>query len=80
MNVTSAAIMLIGGSLWAFDISTIADLRQRVRGGMGIDEQEVEEDFEEWIASTLARKERKDAAKESVVEAVKRQNDTDGKR
>jgi hypothetical protein len=70
--------MLVGGSLWALDISSISDLRRLIRGGPGADgtgrgEQEVEEDFEEWVASTLARKEQKEAAKrrEGVEEVTR---------
>ena len=65
VNVSSAALMLTGGTLWALDISSIEDLRRKVRGGMGVDgtgrsESEVEEEFEEWLASVITRKERKE--------------------
>lgn len=50
--------------LWAFDIWGIEDMRQRMRGAMGLDgsghsEKDAEEEFEEWLATTLARKEMK---------------------
>lgn len=68
MNVFSVAAMGLGGVLWHFDIQSLADLRRKVRGGLGVDgtgrgEQEVEEDFEEWVVSVLARKEDKEAVK-----------------
>lgn len=54
-------MMMTGGTLWAFDISTMDDLRRKIRGGLGIDgsgrtEKQAEEEFEEWLAGTLARK------------------------
>jgi hypothetical protein len=57
-------MMMAGGAFWAFDISTMDDLRRKVRGGLGIDgtgrsERQAEEDFEEWLAETLARKDQK---------------------
>ncbi len=64
ISVTSFMMMMAGGALWAFDISTMDDLRRKVRGGLGIDgtgrsERQAEEDFEEWLAETLARKDQK---------------------
>ncbi|KAI9747585.1 MAG: hypothetical protein M1815_004076 [Lichina confinis] len=61
LNVFSVALMTTGGVLWAFDISSLDELRTRVRAGMGIHgtEQEANEEIEEWIASTLARKDGK---------------------
>ncbi|KAF2839114.1 hypothetical protein M501DRAFT_764051 [Patellaria atrata CBS 101060] len=67
LNVASIAMMATGGVLWAFDISSMEDMRRKIRGGLGIDgsgrsEKDAEEEFEEWLATTLARKE--DKAKE----------------
>lgn len=64
LNVISWAIMVTGGALYAFDISSMDDLRRKVRGGMGVDgtgrsEQDAEEELEEWLATVLARKEEK---------------------
>jgi hypothetical protein len=70
INVTSFAIMATGGMLYAFDISSLADLRTKVRGGLGADgtgrtEKDAEEEFEEWLAGVLARKsEKENQAKE----------------
>lgn len=67
MNVASVAATVVFGTLWAFDISSLDDMRRKVRGGLGVDgsgrsEQEVEEHFEEWIAATLQRRQRKEQA------------------
>jgi hypothetical protein len=65
LNVFSGAIMVTGGVMWAADISDLKELQGVVRGGLGVDgtgktEKEAEEDIEEWVASTLARKDRKE--------------------
>ncbi|MCJ1303759.1 hypothetical protein MMC08_006570 [Hypocenomyce scalaris] len=78
MNVTSFAMMMTGGALWAFDISSLEDLRRKVRGGLGVDgtgrgESDVEQEFEEWLATVLARKEEKEKAREGgVLEEVRK--------
>lgn len=68
LNVAAVGMMMVGGLGWAFDISTLEDLRRKVRGGMGIDgtgrnEKDVEEEFEEWIATVLERKAEKEKVK-----------------
>ncbi|RMD40958.1 hypothetical protein DV735_g4168, partial [Chaetothyriales sp. CBS 134920] len=73
LNVVSFAMMATGGALWYLDINSLADARKMIRGGLGVDgtgrtEKEAEEEFEEWMASTLARKEHKNAAKEGDAE------------
>ncbi|KAI9778272.1 MAG: hypothetical protein M1839_008296 [Geoglossum umbratile] len=70
INVTSFAVMATGGMLYAFDISSLADLRRKVRGGLGVDgtEKDAEEEFEGWLASVLARKREKDIRKELTDE------------
>ena len=60
MNVGSFGLMMVGGGLWAFDISSMNELRAKVRRGMGTDgneevDAELEEDIEEWMAVMLAR-------------------------
>ncbi|KAG9230861.1 hypothetical protein BJ875DRAFT_138833 [Amylocarpus encephaloides] len=61
VNVVSSAIMVSGGLLWAFDISSVDDMRKKVRrrmGAAGSDEDKgAEEEIEEWVASILSRKE-----------------------
>ncbi|KAL2055102.1 hypothetical protein ABVK25_004440 [Lepraria finkii] len=65
INVTSFMMMITGGLLWAFDISSLEDIRSKVRGDWGVDgsgrtEGDVEEEFEEWVAGILKRKEDKE--------------------
>ncbi len=61
LNVFSVGMMAAGGALWAFDVSSLEDMRKMVRTNMGMDEvprdQESEEEIEEWVASILSRKE-----------------------
>ena len=64
LNVFSLAMMGTGGALWYLDINSITDARRMLRGGLGVDgtgksEKDAEEDFEEWMATVLARKESK---------------------
>jgi hypothetical protein len=69
LNVLSVAIMATGGVLWFLDINSMDEARRFLRGGMGVDgtgrsEKDAEEDFEEWMATTLARKEMKEELRE----------------
>ncbi|KAH8601649.1 hypothetical protein B0O99DRAFT_196785 [Bisporella sp. PMI_857] len=63
VNVLSVSMMATGGALWAFDISSIDDLRYKMRKQFGIDpdrsEKDVEEEIEEWFATVLERKDKK---------------------
>lgn len=59
--------------LWAFDISSMDDMRRKIRGGLGIDgsgrsEKDAEEEMEEWLATVLARKEEKERRRKEGVE------------
>lgn len=61
--------------MWAFDISSIDDLRRKVRGGLGVDgsgrgEQDVEEEFEEWVVTVLDRKKRKEDVRKEKGEKL----------
>lgn len=61
INVFSVGIMATGGFLWAFDISSLDDIRQKVRRNMGGNpegtDEDAEKEIEEWFGSVLARKE-----------------------
>ncbi|KAH0844145.1 hypothetical protein AYO21_02100 [Fonsecaea monophora] len=64
INVLSLSMMVTGGAMWYFDINSLAEARRKIRGGLGVDgtgksEKEAEEEFEEWMATVLARKEAK---------------------
>ncbi|KAL9095815.1 MAG: hypothetical protein Q9165_001812 [Trypethelium subeluteriae] len=68
LNVTSFAIMATGGTLWALDISNLAEMRRKMRGGLGIDgaddsDRETEEKLEEWLAAVLSRKHEEEGKK-----------------
>ncbi|KAF2453047.1 hypothetical protein BDY21DRAFT_357152 [Lineolata rhizophorae] len=63
LNVASIALTLVGGGLWAFDVSSVEELRWRLRRGLGLEakgKEEDEDEFEEWLAAVLARKEGKE--------------------
>lgn len=63
VNVLSVSMMFSGGLLWAFDISSVDDLRRKIRGNLGVDgegrESRADEEMEEWLATVLARKDEK---------------------
>ncbi|KAI1617299.1 hypothetical protein EDD37DRAFT_38782 [Exophiala viscosa] len=64
VNVLSLSMVAAGGTMWWFDINSMADARRVLRGGLGVDgtgksETDAEEDFEEWMATVLARKDAK---------------------
>jgi len=57
INVLSVGMMLGGGLLYAFDISSLDDMRKHVRASIGVDgprtDEDAEKEIEEWIASVL---------------------------
>jgi hypothetical protein len=57
VNVLSIGMMLGGGLLYAFDISSLDDMRRQVRTRIGADgprtDQDAEKEIEKWIAKTL---------------------------
>jgi hypothetical protein len=81
INVLSLAMLSTGGVLWYLDIASMEDARRKLRGGLGVDgsgrsEEEAEEDFEEWLADVLSRKEAKERKREYEGEKeVKRRNE-----
>ncbi|KAI9751890.1 MAG: Potassium channel [Chaenotheca gracillima] len=86
INVTSAAMMLTGGALWAMDVSSLDDMRKIIRGGLGVDgsgrsETEAEEELEEWLATVLARKDDKERrAKDGKGRPDRGEESSDGSR
>lgn len=69
LNTFSFAMMLVGGGMFALDVASVDELRGKVRertGGGEKANREAEEEFEEWVVSVLARKERRDAVKRLV--------------
>ncbi|KAF1809886.1 hypothetical protein P152DRAFT_142592 [Eremomyces bilateralis CBS 781.70] len=62
INVWSWAAMIGGGTLWAFDVSSMAEFRQSTRDALGWNEKEQaaqrqEQDMEDRIAKILERRE-----------------------
>jgi hypothetical protein len=61
INVFSAGVMFTGGMIWAFDISSLDDMRSKVRKSMGAtgspEDAAAEKEIEEWFDSVLSRKE-----------------------
>jgi hypothetical protein len=76
VNVFSLSMMFTGGMLWAFDISSLEDMRRKLRGELGIDgegrENAAEEEMEEWLATVLARKDEKERQKQAKKEGPSR--------
>ena len=73
VNVLSVAMMSTGGLLWYFNINSMDDARRKLRGGLGVDgsgrdETQAEEEFEEWMATVLSRKEAKETNKAGAVQ------------
>ncbi|KAI0432008.1 hypothetical protein F5Y09DRAFT_172140 [Xylaria sp. FL1042] len=66
LNVVGFAIMMTGGISWAFDISSIDDLRRMARKHIGPSggrtDEEAEREVEEWVAKVLLRKEKQQEA------------------
>ena len=56
-------MMMAGGTLWAFDISTRDELKQKIKRKRSIDgsggSEEAEKELEEWLAGTLSTKDEK---------------------
>ena len=85
VNVLSVGMMLSGGLLWAFDISSLEDIRKKVRRtNMGVNtirtDQDAEEEIEEWFASVLARKEFKALRGEKGVKDTKDKDQNEEKK
>ncbi|WYZ39184.1 hypothetical protein EsH8_III_001098 [Colletotrichum jinshuiense] len=59
LNVVSFAIMMTGGTAWAFDISSVQDLRymarRSIQGAAGQTDEAAEREFEEWAAKVLTK-------------------------
>ncbi|KAI0384353.1 hypothetical protein F5Y04DRAFT_227399 [Hypomontagnella monticulosa] len=64
LNVMGFGIMATGGLAWAFDISSVDDLRRKARRHIGTTrgytDEESEREIEEWVASVLVRKDKKE--------------------
>ena len=76
INVMSVGMMLAGGVLYAFDISSLDDMRRHVRKSIGVEgprtDEDAEKEIEEWVARTLNIQTKKEKKHEE------RLNDTEG--
>ncbi|KAL8782784.1 MAG: hypothetical protein Q9213_005108 [Squamulea squamosa] len=71
INVLSFAAMMTGGTLWAFDVSGMAELRERIRmmkkqrevkGGTNMErDQAVEREFEDFLGPSLRKGSKREA-------------------
>lgn len=68
LGVLSVGMMTVGGAMYAFDVVNVEETRRLVRSRYGWEgrksEDEVEEELEEWVATVLARKEKKEKERE----------------
>jgi len=67
----SFAMILVGGGAFALDVSSIEEVKTRMRGTEKGEEwkkmeKQVEEEFEEWVVNVLARKEKKEEVRKMV--------------
>ncbi|KAH0607699.1 uncharacterized protein H6S33_002733 [Morchella sextelata] len=84
LNTMAFAIFLVGGSMVALDVCNVEELRGKARKtAVGEEElakeREAEEEFEEWLAGVLARKERKEEIKRRVKEEMDREKAKEGR-
>ncbi|KAG7140065.1 hypothetical protein HYQ45_003148 [Verticillium longisporum] len=69
LNVFSFAVMATGGVAWAFDVSSVDDLREKarrtIRGEAGKTDEAAEREFEEWATRVLTKLGQTPAAEEN---------------
>lgn len=75
INVLSFATLMTGGTLWAFDVSGIEELRERVRkmkkqrevkGGTNMEQDKVvEREFEDFLGPSLRKGQRQEETQET---------------
>jgi hypothetical protein len=80
INVLSLATLSTGAALWYLDINSMEDARRKLRGGLGVDgtgrdEKQAEEEFEEWMASVLSRKEGREKGRREGGEGGERERE-----
>lgn len=73
INVASFAMMMIGGAFWATDISTVDELRERMKTKKAIDGTErpnndADKELEDWLAAALGRKDENGEKKSTEAE------------
>ncbi|KAK6502197.1 hypothetical protein TWF506_002785 [Arthrobotrys conoides] len=73
LGVFSVGMMTVGAGMYIADVVNVDEMRRLLRSKYGTEgrmsEMDVEEEMEEWIASVLARKDRKEAEKAAASAA-----------
>lgn len=76
LNVFGFGIMTTGGLSWAFDVSSVAELRGMARKTLGEDgsktDEEAEREVEEWVAKMLFKKDGKDKGDQKLDAEVEK--------
>ncbi|KAK8061238.1 hypothetical protein PG994_007604 [Apiospora phragmitis] len=76
LNVFGFGIMATGGLSWAFDVSSVAELRGMARKTLGADgsrtDEEAEREVEEWVAKMLFKKDEKDNGEQKPAKEVEK--------
>lgn len=81
LNTIGFGIMMTGGVSWAFDVSSIDELRKLARRHIGPEggktDEDAEREIEEWVAKILSRRDTKEqeAAGSSTTTANKEKGD-----
>ncbi|KAF3903358.1 hypothetical protein AA313_de0210128 [Arthrobotrys entomopaga] len=64
LGVMSVGMLTVGTGMYILDVVNVEEMRRLVRARYGLEgrksEMDVEEELEEWVASVLARKEKKE--------------------
>lgn len=68
LNTFAFAMLMVGGGMFALNVSSVEELRARARasGDWSETQRAAEEEFEEWVVGVLARKEMKEEVKRRV--------------
>ncbi|RVD90071.1 uncharacterized protein DFL_001051 [Arthrobotrys flagrans] len=76
LGVFSVGMMTVGAGMYIADVVNVDEMRRLLRSKYGMEgrmsEMDVEEEMEEWIASVLARKDRKEAERAAAATAAGR--------
>ncbi|KAF3183152.1 hypothetical protein TWF225_006302 [Orbilia oligospora] len=74
LGVFSVGMMTVGAGMYIADVVNVDEMRRLLRSKYGTEgrmsEMDVEEEMEEWIASVLARKDRKEADRAAAAAAA----------
>lgn len=74
LNVLSFAMMATGGAAWAFDISSVEDLRAMARSKIGLAAGEIDEEAEREVEEFVSKLLKKKKPAEGATTESKRDN------